>query len=288
MALVLWSGGLDSTLVALHLGRRYRDNDPPDKHGLRLLAINHKQVRGNEESQRARERLLVEFKKDDIKYQYVQVNVGTKDNSAFDAGSHPGGLVQPLVWLATAVPYLILGEDLYLGYIRSDCVRASLADFYGCFEHLIGMSACKSKLQLPLVDSHEKVDIMRELPQSIAKLCWWCETPMVDSDMFVKAKDKKRPLMKLSVKGNGKPCGNCMSCKTHYTAQWHCDGGYRQYVDNLNGREPDNDCYELPDIDRSLGLKTKGDRRKVKRLIPLTTKRKSKLTLGPHNIKRKR
>ncbi len=180
MALVCWSGGLDSTLLLHDLLREQKLSEP-----VRTLSIHHSNVGAWEEQKLARDRLKKHFEKLGHKLSCLEVEVKSSDGM-FVQGE---GIRQAVIWLTLGAQYLNNGEGLYLGYIKGD-------DFwhYHSWANQLFTASCalmgkECKLELPLewVDKSHVIDRLGKL----APKCFWCESP---------------------IKG-GKPCKYCHKCR---------------------------------------------------------------------------
>lgn len=195
MALVVWSGGCDSTLVLHDVAK--------EQGGARALSVRHFQVLAAEESAAARGKLLARFKKMGLNIEHSTVKVDQEDS--WVQGYHcDGGLAQPILWLSMAVSYLTEDEDLYFGYHKGDDFWTFSFPFADAFRALQKVRGGKGKLRYPLEHLH-KADILKRLQAlGLYRDCWYCETP------------RRKP---------GKRCGKCRPCITHRTALWQLSEG---------------------------------------------------------------
>jgi len=203
MAIVCWSGGLDSTLVLCDLARAMKDGHAPDKHGVRALSIVHEQVPCQPQARIARASLRVRFKEMGLRFD--QTTVALKSSGRFQA-TRGSGLAQPLFWLGIAVSYLEEDEDLYMGYVHGDCVWHYSDHLKAAFGGLQGVGGRTGKLCLPL-EWLRKVDVILKCQDlGLYDHCWWCEGDQAD-------------LVKLE-HGRLGPCGRCPACETHGVGLW--------------------------------------------------------------------
>ena len=101
---------------------------------------------------------------------------------------------QPPIWQFNAVTYLGEKENLYLGYIKPDCVWHHRTELFGLFKNICDITGRTGKLEIPL-EWFSKDDVIRELTTvGLEDLVWWCEKPDGETDF--------------------KPCGKCPPCKT--------------------------------------------------------------------------
>lgn len=186
MALVLWSGGCDSTLVLYDLAREASAEKP-----VRALSIEHDGVGAEKEQRRARARVLSRMKRDGLPVKHTTVKI-TLNGPFFTI---PSGTSQPLIWLPSAILFLDEKEDLYTGYIREDDIwhyRSQLYNLFGVMQAFRGHSG---DLILPLEWEPKRSVIARLKNTKLADLVWWCEEPKA-----------------------GKPCGRCHECERHDSA----------------------------------------------------------------------
>lgn len=189
--LVLWSGGCDSTLVLLQALQKSTPEDP-----VRTLSIIHPQVWSDSPELMARTALWQRLKKDGHNIKRLEIEI--KHDGEFSAGNGDGGLPQPPIWLATAIPYLRPDEDLYMGYIRGDDIWHYIGWLHQAFNGMKGLLNLRGSLQIPL-EWKSKADVIREFGDDKFKkyleFVWHCESP----------------------KGF-KECGECASCERHAAA----------------------------------------------------------------------
>lgn len=190
MALVLWSGGCDSTLVLYRLLKEHQDEDKGYVHA---ISVNHDQVPANKESQIARKKILAKFKKMRLWVLHTEVNIKSKGYREV----YPcGGLTQPTIWL-TIINYLKEKEDLYFGYIKGDDIWHHKYAFEEACKNLFSLGCRSGNVIMPL-EYTSKEEVIKELKQlNLLDLCWYCERPE-----------------------KGKACGDCLSCKTHRKGMW--------------------------------------------------------------------
>ena len=184
MTLVLWSGGCDSTL-ALFLEAKKASVDAP----VRALSVNYDRVPANTEQRRARAALLAEFKKRGLPVEHVEISVTQSSGKKFYANREGSGLIQPVIWIPQALPFLRETEKLVVGYIRTDCAfhyRIYICEMVTKAQIILGK---KGEIIFPLEWKY-KWDVIQDLrKEKLFDLVWWCEDP------------KK-----------GKACGTCEPC----------------------------------------------------------------------------
>lgn len=191
MALVLWSGGCDSTLVLLNLLKEHRAEN---KGWVTTVSFNHDNIAASKESRAARRSLQAWFKKERYLHLHSEVTISHSGYREVEKGD---GLSQPAIWLTHALNYLKVEEDLYAGYIQSDDFWHRFDGFEMATKGLFQMIGKKGKVYFPL-QWFSKAEVIKDLEKAkILNLCWYCESPK-----------------------SGKPCGNCPPCRTHITAEF--------------------------------------------------------------------
>lgn len=193
MALVLWSGGCDSTLVLWRLLQEQKPSDPPT----RTLAINHPQFGGNMNQKEPRKRILANLKEKGFRIAHQEINIESPSRPRLMIGGSQGCL-QPLIWLPLGILALETGEDLHMGYIRGDDIWHYRNRLFETFDQLANIAYRTGKLCIPLewVGKHK---VLAELkPTGLLRYAWWCEQSRL--------------------KRQGCPCGRCPSCITHKLA----------------------------------------------------------------------
>lgn len=193
MALVIWSGGCDSTLVLHDVAKKLGS--------VRALSIQHPQVLACEESIAARERLLIRLRKRGLNIEHTTLVL---DHGATDiqVETHDGCNPQAVLWLTLGVAYLRQDEDIYFGYHRGDDFWTDQRAVAKAFQALQWIRNGKGKISYPL-EGHTKADIIKRLQAlGLYRDCWYCEDPR-----------------------KGKRCGKCRPCITHRTAVWQLSEG---------------------------------------------------------------
>lgn len=197
MSLVLWSGGLDSTL-ALYLENSYVERMNSPDSGLRTITINHYAVGQYKEQKAAREKLKKLLNKKGVHFDSIEVSIKSR------ALAHGGeNLMQPPIWLSQALVYLRPGETLVLGWIRTDDVWRHMDNIKKVFDSILGIMGKRDcTLHIPL-EPYYKHDVLQEMKKlKLASACWWCEQPT----------------------NAGKQCKkDCQPCRTHAQAVHHLE-----------------------------------------------------------------
>lgn len=228
MALVCWSGGLDSTLVLYDLAVRYRDDKtPPDAHGLRAVSVVHHQVSCQKQARRARNAIRRAMRKENLAFRHAAVR--WRASGEFSGHQAEGGLAQPGLWLAVAQSYLLDDEDLYLGYVKGDDVWHHFSELKQAFAGMQGLAGKTGRLLTPL-EWDRKADVIARIRRAkLYRHCWYCEGSNWRGD------EPKEP------------CGVCVPCRTHRAARWvlRQEGGSARPL-TVRGRIPEETADDPP------------------------------------------
>ena len=196
MSLVCWSGGADSTLVLHDLLREFkRMKDPKNVDQIHTIAVRHPQLDNNKAQLEARKKIRATLAKRGLKFKHVEVEI--KCRGDFHIVQH--GLVQAMLWLGVAMPYLSKDEDLYLGYIDGDCMWphwGQLSEVFSSGSSLLDLG--DTSLKTPLYGTTKAKVLNRLKKARLFRMTWTCEAP----------------------KKNGRSCGQCTSCKTQILARY--------------------------------------------------------------------
>ncbi len=203
MALVLWSGGVDSTFLLYDLltasNNRRGEGEYvklTESETVRTISINHPQITMSEMGAMARKKLVDKLKKKHGFKGFAQTEIIISQTGPEANRNHDDGVIQPVIWLAHAVQYLDTSEDCYIAYIRGDDVWHYRNYLYQAFDSLQALLGKTGKLMMPL-EWVKKSEIINRLESlKLLKHTWYCELPTKDE----------------------KPCGQCASCQTHKLA----------------------------------------------------------------------
>lgn len=184
-AMLLWSGGADSTLLLYALLRM--------KERVRTLTVVHDQLGQNHQQAVARFAVTVRLRALGLSWGHREVRVSS------DACVTPGGLPQPALWLTIASAYLDPGEDLVLGWHRGDDAlarREAMARTLDAVTDLVhSEEPGKTNRLLTPLESLWKAQVVDALHAlDLLDLTWTCEVPEADTTM--------------------RACGDCVPCAT--------------------------------------------------------------------------
>lgn len=168
MALLLWSGGCDSTLLLYDLLNAQKKGDElvgryitikATEH-IRTISVNDKQVAGSAHARKARDILLPLLRKR-FNNRFVHGETTVSRKGLFIDNPN-GGLIQPCLWLFHAAGYLDSAEDLYAGYIRGDDIWHYYGWIHQAFAAFQALTHRTGQLKLPLEWIH-KSEILHRL-----------------------------------------------------------------------------------------------------------------------------
>lgn len=208
MALVLWSGGLDSTKVLIDLLIEEREREEkrkePEHYTLgphnfdkapevRALTVVHDQVlHGKRQQEAARVKIKDKLYSMGFNFKHTVVHVQNEGDFGVEWN---GGLIQPKMWIVQAITYLRRGEAIYFGYHHGDDFwhyAEAMKDVIDAVNRFSDENRYEIKFPLEWLS---KADIIREIKNhGFYDLCWYCESP---------------------TKSCIKPCGKCGPCKHH-------------------------------------------------------------------------
>jgi 7-cyano-7-deazaguanine synthase in queuosine biosynthesis len=192
MAVVLFSGGCDSTFVLYNLLKEHEH----DSEYITALSVNHCQVPAINQNKNARELFKKEMNKRELCYKVSFCEIDIK-NSCGEVQDITG-LSQPIIWAVIAMLYVRNGETIYFGYHSGDDFWQHRNEFEDAIKNACKICGKDITIKYPL-QFLSKADIVQSLKlRGLYDLCWYCEYPTVES----------------------KPCGNCVPCRTHRTALW--------------------------------------------------------------------
>ncbi len=156
MALILWSGGMDSTLLLYDFlsakivdGRR--KGRYVDVHDIMVPILKKRFSCGFEHGE-------VTIKRKGIEILGIE-----------------HGLVQPQLWLCHASSYLWPNEDLYSGYIKGDDFWHYQGWMYEAFSNIQSIAYRTGKIKFPLEWTSKAEVIHRMRKARLQKYAWYCE-----------------------------------------------------------------------------------------------------------------
>lgn len=197
MAIVLFSGGCDSTLVLHNLLKE----SVKEYRSITALSISHCQVPANDQNKISRDLFQIEMRKRELlgSVNFADITINNI-NGCVTEGSG-GGLTQPIIWATMAMLYARSEDVLYFGYHKGDDFWSYRHEFETAIQNVCKICSKTVKIEYPLQDLY-KYQIIRQLKErGLYDNCWYCEYPTIDN----------------------KPCGDCAPCRTHRTALWQLE-----------------------------------------------------------------
>jgi len=193
--LVVWSGGMDSTLLLTDIANEFSTKEDP------IIAYSFITdfLDGNKRvmERRARNRFLKWANKKGYNIEHKEVSVSCGDNVS------PNGWAQGLFWFSFIVPFIPDNCDVYFGYVQGDGIWLAVNEFYKAYGNLSYIGKKKnSELHYPFAYK-DKWEVIQGIQNyRIPSKCFWtCETP-------IKKNNKIRA------------CGKCEPCITLQVAKY--------------------------------------------------------------------
>lgn len=168
---VLWSGGVDSTLIV----------DTLLSEGVDVTAIYINLTcigKIKQKIERERISLLMDIFKSRYKNNRITLIEITTDVKAPDFVGFTGKwYAQPILWLINAYPYIRDNSILYLGYLADDCMPNHLDDFRKVLKDIDKFMNRKLKLLLPLITFNKSQVLIESIKSGLFQHTWTCENP---------------------------------------------------------------------------------------------------------------
>lgn len=185
--LVVWSGGMDSTLL-LHTQAKGSSKENP----IEAFSFEPDFI---DENKLVKER---QARKNYLQYAKSQGFHISDHIITLKADINPGyGWSQQKSWFTFILPYVPNDCDVYFGYVQGDCVWLAVSHFYKIFGKYKYLGSFQnSKLHFPFAFK-EKWEVLKDYQEEgIPKNCsWTCEHPIKRDKEII-------------------PCGKCHPCIT--------------------------------------------------------------------------
>lgn len=194
---VIWSGGLDSTLLLTSELARARKGQ-----WIKALTLIHPQLPQDQlKCERAARREFKKWarKKLGVRFTHDEVRVSTKAAVSGDVG-------QPGLWLCHLMPYLWPGDDVLFGYVRGDDYWHFRHLFVQAFDALAAAHQMTGRLRMEWpFEWLDKPDVIRGAQNyRLPRRCWWtCDSPRMPKEPW------KKP----------RACGRCNKCREYRHAK---------------------------------------------------------------------
>lgn len=208
MSLLLWSGGLDSTLILHDIAKEARDGTKHHPHGIRVLSVIHEQVGCHQKAAaKSRESIKIWLRRQGMSPTFINLEWKQEWRSwRAEQGIGSANNPQAFLWFTIAMNYLEPDEDLYAGYIRGDDFWHHIGAVRHSFGALKALAGHGGTMIFPL-EWERKSDVIRRTKElGLYDLCWWCEEnspPKVNRKLVA--------------------CGKCQSCLTNEAGLWELE-----------------------------------------------------------------
>ena len=176
--IVMWSGGLDSTLLLCETAL----NNPDDMVTAVSVTNYGHSAKSMKEEAKARKTILKKLAPN-IKYREINLN-----------SNLPLNTTQAGAWLSAILPYMKKGDNLNFAYLSSDGydffgLKDGMENVFRAYMEMFGYSK-DTNILFPFENKTKGWVIKKMKEYRLAKLCWYCGRP----------------------KKNGKRCGKCSKC----------------------------------------------------------------------------
>lgn len=209
MALVLFSGGCDSTLLLYDLALDMQRGRIPQSI-ITAISITHTNLPSDTQQKFARDKIRKAFAQRELHINWVDVEVKLTGSFITNAGC--GGLSHPVIWSSLSLLHAESKDMLYFGYHSGDDFWVKQVYFESSVKQMCIVCGKDVDFKYPL-EFKDKSQIIVDLKnKGLYEYCWWCET--IEEDRT-------------------EPCGKCLPCKTHLTALWKIETFKEDYW--LNG-----------------------------------------------------
>jgi len=196
--LVVWSGGLDSTLLLDNLAKESTKENPVETISFLPNFIDSGKMKAEK---RARRNYLYYAKRKGYHIKNKTIRVSGNAQPTYT------GWAQQLCWLSFILPYIPDDCDVYFGFVQGDGVWRAVNHFYEIFTQFKYVRhAVNVELHFPF-DDKKKWEVLRDFRKArIPYDCFWtCEHPKVT--------------VVNSLSTRIEACRKCEPCLTHRAAK---------------------------------------------------------------------
>ena len=179
---VLWSGGLDSTVVLYDLLCNATQYYPVYAVTVQNYPQIHKPLLLQQK--KARKNFLKKYSKFNDRVKVHEIALTVTDGMDIGGSGHP----QAAFWLMAIVNFLQEGDTLYAGYIRGDDFWHIKTEYTQAFNSALAIRDLKGKVELSFPKEYwDKWRVLDHANKSkIPKSCYWfCEDPKVTKNKVV-------------------------------------------------------------------------------------------------------
>lgn len=178
---VIWSGGLDSTVLLTEIAKKYSTNKTP-VYAISIISDAIDKFKTEKESE-ARNRYLEWATKNNLYIKYNEIHVSCKMQP------HARGWTQAMLWLCYAYPFIQDNSDVYFGYILGDRVWLAVNSILNIVKELNYINHKKVKFQYPFAYVKKWEILDKFLKYKIPTKCvWTCELPIKNKNKIVSCK----------------------------------------------------------------------------------------------------
>lgn len=223
--LILWSGGLDSTLAlyralsgspggwAWNTAVHASDKAGEVRYAHRTLSINSEHVCGQRWLPDARKAIGSALRAAGM--QFAEMVVDAHTGQMRRVAGYP---IQGAVWLSIASLHAYEDEDVAISWLRGEL--DNLAEARALFEKSQQYLGKTGKLRTPL-ENHTKADVLVELDRAkvpgLVGAAWWCESPHAGGAAAT------------ARYARGLPCRECVKCEEVAAARWRISAQQRYH-----------------------------------------------------------
>ena len=228
-AVVLFSGGFDSTLVLADLVKHASDTDT-----IYAVTIEHN-ITGTQKLRREYESQLLilrELRKQFPKVRIEHERISIESNWTVGDATNSKGLAQPIFWMCNLIPFLENNDNVYFGYNLNDQARVHIDHIKELFK-----VACKFQSDKHIepkfpISYLDKTEVLRSLMGDYPYLidhCITCESMTYDGTNVcgdcVPCTHLKQALFNISLEPNdyGKKAKEMLKERFHCTVDVHYD-----------------------------------------------------------------
>jgi 7-cyano-7-deazaguanine synthase in queuosine biosynthesis len=190
---VIWSGGVDSTIVLCHVAKKYGTQDNP----VHSIYLDHHQIDPlKKEIEKERRRVILQRAAFNKNLHIVDHIVTVKSDGPQTSHTQSMSNIQGYLWLAMLMPYFKHNSNVYMGAIREDDSLIYIHEFNAMIKAANTLLNSSLELFIPLkhLYKHEAIQEINRL--ELYDHIWYCESPAIDRSA----------------------CGRCSSCEDHQQA----------------------------------------------------------------------
>lgn len=196
---VLWTGGLDSTMLLYELAKYYGTKEKP----VIAISLESANINQTEMEKYCRKRLKKEFKKRKLHIRYVTNTMSMETRGM--RGEFFGGPKQPTLVLVSMLMAVSHADSMiFCGYVKGDDIWHFIPEFKSMFRSMVKMVESNATVHFPYEfrDKSRIYDMAKD--SGLLPYIWWCEASPDDTKTLL----------------GRKPCGKCTSCRRMNLVQY--------------------------------------------------------------------